>query len=310
MILKSAGKIASLVAFIAIISACGSQSEQTTKSGISYTFINNGSGDEVKSGEFLIMSLELRNTKDSVLFSTAESGFPQIFPVNDSLPINTKVEEAFLLGKKAGDSLHIKLSALDIYEQNLPPGQIGDEILTVHLGVISIQDEAGVQALQQEYMAKSQREMEERIAAQQATDIAIIDKYLEDNGIVAQVAENGLRYTISKQGTGPMPVAGNTVKVNYVGKLLNGTIFDTSMESAAKEAGKFQEERTYEPLQFTVGEGMVIRGWDEGLLFFNKGAKGTIYIPSPMAYGPQARSAEILENSILVFDVEMVDIIK
>ena len=310
MSLKSAGWIATIIALTAIISACDSQSEQKTASGISYTYINKGTGDEVKDGQFLVMNLELRNSNDSVLFSSMESGFPNIFAVSDSLPAKNKVEEAFLLGKKAGDSLHIKLTAEDIYEQNLPPGLSASEMLTVMMGVTSITDEEGVMALQQEFMEKSQREADEMTAMQLSTDIGIIDQYLSDNGIAANVAENGLRYVISKPGSGPLPSRGDEVKVHYVGKLLNGTVFDTSIENIAKEVGKFNEERTYEPLQFTVGQGMVIRGWDEGLMMFPKGSKGTIYIPSPLAYGPQARSAEILENSILIFDVEMVDIIK
>ncbi|MFZ6665428.1 FKBP-type peptidyl-prolyl cis-trans isomerase [Peijinzhouia sedimentorum] len=311
MILKSAGWIATIFAFTAIISACDTQTEQTTESGLTYTYITKGSGDEVKNGEFLVMNLELCNDKDSVLFSSLDSGFPQIFPVSDSLAPNNKVEEAFLLGKRVGDSLHIKLSALDAYgPQNIPQGVSPDEMLTVILGVTNVEDEAGIQALQQEFMARSQREAEEKAAAQTETDIAIIDKYLADNNITAQVANNGLRYIITEPGSGPLPEAGDQVKVHYVGKLLDGRVFDTSIESVAKEAGKYSEQREYEPLQFTVGQGMVIRGWDEGLMMFPKGSKGTIYIPSPLAYGPQARSAEITENSILMFDVEMVDITK
>lgn len=311
MILKSAGWIATIFAFTAIISACDTQTEQTTESGLKYTYITEGSGDEAKNGEFLVMNLELRNDKDSVLFSSADSGFPQIFPVSDSLPPNNKVEEAFLLGKRVGDSLHVKLTAMDAYgPQNIPQGVSPEEMLTVILGVTNVEDEAGIQALQQEFLAKSQREAEEMAAAQTETDIAIIDKYLADNNITAEVADNGLRYVISQPGSGPTPVAGDSVKVHYVGRLLDGTLFDTSVESAAREAGKFSPERPYTPIGFIVGRGQVIQGWDEGLLMFPKGSKGTIYIPSPLAYGPQARSAEIKENSILMFDVEMVDIIK
>ncbi len=311
MILKSAGWIATIFAFTAIISACDTQTEQTTESGLIYTYITEGSGDEAKNGEFLVMNLELRNDKDSVLFSSADIGFPQIFPVSDSLPPNNKVEEAFLLGKRVGDSLHVKLTAMDAYgPQNIPQGVSPEEMLTVILGVTNVEDETGIQALQQEFMAKSQRKAEEMAAAQTETDIAIIDKYLADNNITAQVANNGLRYIITEPGSGPLPEAGDQVKVHYVGKLLDGRVFDTSIESVAKEAGKYSEQREYEPYQFTVGQGMVIRGWDEGLMMFPKGSKGTIYIPSPLAYGPQARSAEITENSILMFDVEMVDITK
>jgi FKBP-type peptidyl-prolyl cis-trans isomerase len=59
-----------------------------------------------------------------------------------------------------------------------------------------------------------------------------------------------------------------------------------------------------------VGVGQVIQGWDEGLTLLNEGAKATLYIPSPLAYGERKRSEVIVENSILVFDVELLEIIK
>ena len=82
----------------------------------------------------------------------------------------------------------------------------------------------------------------------------------------------------------------------YVGKLLNGTIFDANMGADAKHT---------EPLPVPVGQGRVIKGWDEGLALLKKGSKATFYIPSPLAYGSQSPSPLIPANSVLVFDVEI-----
>ena len=95
------------------------------------------------------------------------------------------------------------------------------------------------------------------------------------------------------------------VKVNYIGRLLDGTVFDTSIEAAAKEAGLFDERRPYEPIEFPLGEGQVIPGWDEGISLMNVGTKAHFIIPPALAYGSRG-SGPIPPNAPLVFDVELV----
>ncbi|AEH06577.1 FKBP-type peptidyl-prolyl cis-trans isomerase [Methanothermococcus okinawensis] len=78
---------------------------------------------------------------------------------------------------------------------------------------------------------------------------------------------------------------GDKVKVDYIGKLENGEVFDTSIESVAKEEGIYTPERPYEPLEFTVGEGQLIEGFEEAVLDMNKGDEKTVNIPAEKAYG-------------------------
>jgi FKBP-type peptidyl-prolyl cis-trans isomerase 2 len=78
---------------------------------------------------------------------------------------------------------------------------------------------------------------------------------------------------------------GDTISVDYVGKLEDGTLFDTSVKEAASEAGIHNQMRTYEPLKFTVGAGQMIAGFDEGVVGMNVGETKTLVIPPEEAYG-------------------------
>ncbi|GMV87405.1 MAG: hypothetical protein AMXMBFR81_03360 [Chthonomonas sp.] len=100
----------------------------------------------------------------------------------------------------------------------------------------------------------------------------------------------------TKEGTGPAIEKGDSAYLLYAGRLLDGTEFDSNLTA------KF-------PLPVAVGMGQVIKGWDEGLVGLKKGGKRTLRIPSDMAYGPQGRE-KIPPNSDLIFDVELVDLVK
>jgi len=78
---------------------------------------------------------------------------------------------------------------------------------------------------------------------------------------------------------------GDTVSVNYVGRLEDGTIFDTSVKEAAIEAGIYNQMRNYEPLTFTVGAGQMIKGFDEGVIGMQVGEEKTLTVPPEEAYG-------------------------
>ena len=105
---------------------------------------------------------------------------------------------------------------------------------------------------------------------------------------------SGLQYIVTQKGTGTeTPSAGTTVKAHYTGKLLDGTKFDSSLDRN-------------EPISFPVGQGRVIKGWDEAFLTMTKGEKRVLIIPAALGYGPSGRGP-IPPNATLVFDVELVD---
>jgi FKBP-type peptidyl-prolyl cis-trans isomerase len=104
---------------------------------------------------------------------------------------------------------------------------------------------------------------------------------------------SGLQYEVSNAGEGNKPNAVSKVTVNYEGKLLDGTIFDSSYKRG-------------EPIQFGLGQ--VIPGWTEGIQLMSPGAKFILYIPSNLAYGPKGAGADIPPNSTLIFTVELISI--
>lgn len=142
----------------------------------------------------------------------------------------------------------------------------------------------------QEYLAALQSKME--AAAREAGE-----KFLKANKEKAEVKEtaSGLQYTVEKEGTGAQPVATDEVTVHYTGKLLDGTIFDSSVNRG-------------EPATFPLNR--VIPGWTEGVQLMKEGAKYTFFIPSDLAYGAQGVPNAIPPHSTLIFEVELIKVIK
>jgi len=143
---------------------------------------------------------------------------------------------------------------------------------------------------------------------QLAKDVSIIEEYIEENNLEAnRLPSYDLFYIIEEEGSGDKPVNGQKPEVNYVGKFLDGEVFDTSIESVAKDAGIYNSSRTYEPFSFELGQRQVILGWDVGIKLINEGGKATLILPSYMAYGPRG-SSSIPPNTVLLFEVELVNI--
>jgi len=307
-------KSITLLAVIVGFASCNSGTEKTTPSGISYTVLRAGEG-EVADSSYMLLNLSFKDTKDSVWMSTAENGMPTPVLKNDSAWSEGGGVNQVFNALANGDSVTFNVSAhqlfVNTFKRPMPPGVDSAAVFTFNVGVEDVMDKAGFTAWQQEMMAKQQQKAAKEAEEQLQNDIETIDTYLAENNIEAEKAESGLRYVITEPGTGEKAEVGDTVKVNYVGKVLNGDYFDTSIKAKAEEVGIYKEQREpYEPFELPLGAGRVIRGWDEGLTYLTEGAKATLYIPSPLAYGPRARSAEIGPNSILVFDVELVSVEK
>lgn len=115
---------------------------------------------------------------------------------------------------------------------------------------------------------------------------------------------------IMKEGVGEGAVAGDSITVNYVGLLPNGTVFDTSVQEVAEQSGIAQEGRTYEPFTFTLGSTDVISGWNVAVTDMKKGEVAQFALPASFAYGEQGVGNIIPPNSPLIFQIEVIDIVK
>lgn len=120
-------------------------------------------------------------------------------------------------------------------------------------------------------------------------------KFLAENGKKQGVVTlpSGLQYQVIKQGTGPKPTAADQVQVHYHGTLIDGTIFDSSVDRG-------------EPITHSASG--FISGWNEALLLMPTGSKWKLYIPSDLAYGDQGAGAQIPPGSALIFDVELIKV--
>ncbi len=291
------------IGLILIGVACSSDTRETPK-GYEYTMVREGAGETAKPGEFLMINMMFKDGNDSIWNDTRDQEIPLLLSINEPKPDDEGMEEIFPILKK-GDSVVFSIPAKTLFEktwrQPVPDQVDSTSNFTFFLGVKDILNEQQMRSLEQELMSKMS-------AGQLAKDIELIDAHLTASNIEAQTTPSGLRYQITKPGSGANAAPGNEVSIHYAGYLLDGTLFDTSIEAVSKANGSYTEGRPYQPLTLTAGGGQVIPGWEEAILLMNKGSKMRVWIPSTLAYGPQQRSAIIKENSILVFDMEMVDI--
>lgn len=121
-----------------------------------------------------------------------------------------------------------------------------------------------------------------------------IQQYLDSNSLVSDtITDSGLHIIHIEKGNGQFPTVNNTVTVSYHGTLLNGTIFDSSRDRGVDAVFPLRN---------------VIQGWQEGIPYVSVGGKAILIIPSAIAYGPNSPSASVPPNSILVFEVELINI--
>lgn len=166
--------------------------------------------------------------------------------------------------------------------------EVNDKLNSVKIERVGEEAKAfdAVKSFEKFNSSKAEREAE--LKAESTEKLDAISKGFKET-------ESGLRYQIINEGSGPKPKKGQTVSVHYKGSLVDGTVFDSSYKRK-------------QPIEFPVGAGHVIEGWDEGLLLLNQGTKAQFIIPPHLAYGDREVGGVIPANSILIFDLELVDI--
>lgn len=222
-----------------------------------------------------------------------------------SKPVNLEDEKAklaYVIGAGGGNAMARNLESLEGTEyvvdkevliQGFADGVRGQSKL----------DEQTIQTVMNDFRTNLSKVMQEkrRIEAEEQAKVAeknveIGKKFLEENKAKdgVKTLESGLQYKVITEGTGKQPTTKDKVKVHYKGTLIDGTQFDSSYDRG-------------QPAVFGVTQ--VIKGWTEALQLMKEGSKWQLFIPSELAYGPSPRP-NIPGNSVLVFDVELLEIVK
>lgn len=268
-----------------------------TTQGAAYRILAPGNGVKIKQGDVVTFHVIQKTDKDSVLFSSYTTGHPVQIQVQSSQNVADLMDVFPQLA--VNDSVLVKVPADSVFKGHenarapfLPKGSHINYLLKI----------VKVQSLN-EAMADMNAALEKRKQAEAAET----NKYIADHKLMVKTTPSGLKYVITRASMRRKPIVGDTLLVNYTGRLLSGKVFDSSVQADAMAAGLQQPGRTYEPLQLVVGKGQVIQGWDEGLLLLNEGSKATLIIPSNLAYGANG-AGDIPPYSTLLFDVELVKI--
>ncbi len=168
----------------------------------------------------------------------------------------------------------------------------GDKIIL--LNILRIGKSAESFKADQESFDKLLNEISLKKGHKEKQDMAKFEEEMKAKYPGAMKTESGLRYVVTQQGSGSKPTKGAMVTAHYTGKLVDGTKFDSSVDR-----GK--------PFEFPVGNGRVIKGWDEAFLDMKKGEKRILIIPYHLAYGERGYPGVIPPKATLIFDVELID---
>jgi FKBP-type peptidyl-prolyl cis-trans isomerase FkpA len=287
-----------------ILTSCG---ESFKKSGnIEYKIIKDGKGDVIKYGSYIEFSFK-QSYKDSVMANSND--YSNQIAMLDSTSIPPNIYKIFSQCRK-GDSLVLKMKTDSMYidprsgQLNLPPGvKKGQFVFTSYKiqNVYATRPEAD--SVFKILTAQAQEKAKVKEKELLVKDDKTIQDYLAKNKITAEKAPQGTYVQVITPGTGNKIDTSVQVKVSYTGKTLNnlsGKAFDSNTDPA------FQHVEPY-PVNMWAPE--VVKGWADGLTMLNKGAKAKFYIPSTLGYGQQGNGGEIKPNDILVFDIEVVDVL-
>ena len=276
-----------------LAASCNQYRTQVTENGLKYQLHeHDDKARKAAMGDIMTFHLLLKNSDDSTLRDTYKESLP-VKLVLQQAPFKASFEEGLAMLAK-GDSATFYVNADSLFAkmmQPLPPMIKKGSDLSFTVKVLNVQT-----------LEEFQKDQAEQGSKQKGVDEKVIEDYLAKNNLQgkAQKTSSGLRYIVETEGSGATPSAGDQVKVHYVGKLLDGTVFDGSRDNPQTNG---------QPLDFQVGVGMVIPGWEEGIMMMKKGGKRTLIIPSGLAYGAEGQGP-IPPNAVLLFDVELVDFSK
>lgn len=292
-----------LITITFILASCNSQSFKT-EAGTEVIYLTKGQGELPVDSLVCLFNIRYTTQEGKVIMEVDPQNLLPLKINPDNVGKQGELYE-ILSRLRTGDSVHFELVASELFSKSFQ-AEVPDSIPPE--SNIQFQVAFNSRITETDYYEMIEEKRKKLDEAQLEIDVKILDKYLTDNQIEAQQTESGLRYVLLEEGTGKKPKEGQIVQVNYAGRVLDGAYFDTSIESVAKQQGLYHKGKQYQPLAFQLGQGRVIKGWDEGIALLKAGTKAVLYIPSPLGYGRRGSRGIIKPNAILVFEVELVRI--
>lgn len=277
--------------------------------GMLYKLLVDKSGPKIQVGDFIVYNIIVKNEADSVIFNSYYAEQPQPVIVLKPEYKGDLFDAMKLLTE--GDSASIKLPVDSMYKKRPKPPTLKGKYLVCTLKIEKLiskgkMTDQALQSAASKYFTSYIMQLNFTLRKAEA---ATIKNYIADKKLNVTKTDSGLYYVITKTGTGPVAMKGDTVLINYTGSLLNGTVFDSNIKDdviKAKLSNNLSHQ--YAPLRFPLGEKKVIAGWDQGIQLLNKGAKATFITSSHLAYGGRG-IGPIPPFSPVAFDIELVNII-
>ena len=286
---------------VGTMSACNKKSPYPgflkSKSGLYYQFFEKNDGAQPQNGDLMEVILACTVNDTTVIIPAMEN----VLQLQESQFAGDLFEGFAMMHK--GDSAAFIVDIDSTFKKLLGQPALPEEFSSsdVMRFDIRLKDFYPESEYAKRLAVKVKKATEERIAKMKedhaeetAAAAQQLAEYLAKNKIEVEPTQSGLYYVMTQEGNGEKPEAGQMVKVHYTGKLLDGTVFDSSVERG-------------EPIDIPIGVGQVIPGWDEGIQLMSKGEKGVLYIPYYLAYGDRQAGDKIVPFSNLIFEVELVD---
>ena len=286
-----------------LMTACNSDKFKKTDNGLKYKFeVINKEGKMPQMGDLLVGELTCK-LDTSILFSNV--GHPdRIFQVSESM-FKGDIQEGLLMmheGDKATFAIPADSIANFLQPSQMPPMYVKGSGQMFYYE-IAIQD-----IVSKEELAQEEANFIEEMNQRKDNEEALLAEYIANQNITVKPTASGLYIIVNKKGNGPKVEADKVVSMNYTGRLLDGTLFDSSIKEEAEAAGKAQPNRVYEPMTYVVGQQPLIAGWDEGVKGQTEGSEITLVMPSKLGYGARGAGRDILPYSPLVFNITILSV--
>lgn len=280
-----------IVAGAAMLAACGSgdmKGYKQTENGLYYRFEQQDkNAQQVQEGDVLVGEMTIR--LDTTVLRTNVGRTERLMP---AIPTYDGVlHEGIMmmhLGDKATFAIEADSMAKFMQPNQMPPMYEKGKGMKFYYE-INLQD-----IVTKDEFAAEQANYEAEMEKARTAEPELIANYVKENNIKAQPNANGLYVIVKKQGKGTKVAVGRQVAIHYTGRLIDGTVFDSSVGN--------------EPLSYVVGQMGLIRGWEEGVMGQPEGTQLQLIIPSAMGYGPQGAGQMIPPYSTLIFDLDIVSV--